>query len=207
MIGIARSFPSPLPPSFIPHIIDLEKTKELPKAFLELSKTYPHVDAIVCNAGKGRFGSLEELSFDDIHSLLHLNFLSSAYLIKAFLPALKQKNKGDILFIGSEASLQGKKQGSAYCASKFALRGFAQALREECATNQIRVSLINPGMVQTDFFTNTHFSPGEEFCEHILPEDVAEAAFFLLEIRQGTVVDEINLSPQKKKIVFKGKRP
>lgn len=205
VIGIARAFADPLPFPFIPYPLNLSKNKDLPTALQKLYQEHPDIDALICNAGKGVFGSLEQLSFEEISSVISLNLLSHMYLVKTFLPNFKKKNEGHILFMGSEAALQGKKQGTLYCASKFALRGFAQALREECATNGIRVSLINPGMVQTDFFKDLYFAPGQEPAEHILPEDVANAAFFLLQMREGTVIDELNLSPQKKKIVFNGK--
>ena len=205
VIGIARDFTDTLCSSFIPYRIDLTKIRDLPDAFKKLFQQYPEIDALICNAGKGVFGCLEQLSFEEISSAISLNFLSHTYLVKTFLPSFKKKNHGHIVFIGSEAALQGKKEGSIYCASKFALRGFSQSLREECATNNIRVSLINPGMVQTNFFDDLYFAPGIDPLEHILPEDVAEATIFLLHLREGCVVDELNLSPQKKKIIFSGK--
>lgn len=202
VIGIARQFISDLPKGFIPYKLDLANIKELPKALKQLKKEHPTIDSIICNAGKGSFGSLEELSFADIHSLIDLNFLSHVYLIKMFLPELKKQNNGSVIFIGSEAALQGKRMGSIYCASKFALRGFAQALRDECSTSNVRITIINPGMVQTDFFKDLKFCPGESSLEHLLPEDVAEAVDLVLNAREGAVFDEINLSPQKKRIRF-----
>ena len=64
--------------------------------------------------------------------------------------------------MGSEAALAGTAQGSLYCAAKFALRGLAQALRAECARAGIRVTLVNPGMVQSPFFDELDFRPGPE---------------------------------------------
>jgi len=200
VIGLARTFPSDLPSSFIPYVIDLEKIEQLPLTLKELQKKYLDVDAIICNAGRGYFGSLEELKFEKIRSLFELNFLSHTYLIKVFLPLFKRQNRGHIIMLGSEAALQGKRMGSIYCASKFALRGFAQALREECSTSNIRISIINPGMVKTDFFNDLDFAPGDHPSNHILPEDIAEAAHLILNAREGTVFDEINLSPQTKLI-------
>ncbi len=203
VLAVARTFSTSFSDDFIPYPLDLENIKELPKHLKILKETYPSVDAIICNAGKGQFGSLEEFSFDQIQSLIQLNFLSQVYLIKTYISSLKRQEKGHIVLMGSEAALQGKKMGSIYCASKFALRGFAQALREECSSHHIRVTLINPGMVQTDFFQNLSFSPGRHSSEHIHPEDVAETVSLVLHMREGTVLDEISLSPQKKCIQFK----
>jgi 3-hydroxy acid dehydrogenase / malonic semialdehyde reductase len=169
----------------------------------ELKSRYSEVVGLICNAGRGQFKHLEEFSFDQIRSLMDLNFLSHVYLTKTFLPSLKRQARSDIIFIGSEAALAGKRQGSIYCASKFALRGFAQALRDECATSSVRICLINPGMVQTPFFQDLSFHPGSEGTQHLVPDDIAEAAYMVLQAREGAVFDEINVSPQKKHICFR----
>ena len=90
---------------------------------------------------------------------------------------------------------RGTRQGSIYCASKFAIRGFSQALREECGKSNVRVTLINPGAVRTPFFDELHFEPGAAQENAIEPEDIAEVLLTVLQARPGTVFDEINLSP------------
>jgi short-subunit dehydrogenase len=111
-----------------------------------------------------------------------------------------------LIFTGSEAALTGTQKGSLYCAAKFALRGFAQALRQETARSGIRITLVNPGMVQSPFFDELDFRPGDDPNNFILPEDVAEVIVNALTTRDGTVIDEINLSPQKKVIAFDKKK-
>jgi NADP-dependent 3-hydroxy acid dehydrogenase YdfG len=205
VVGIARQFQGSTlahHPNFEGVSLDLSNLEALPQALKELKGRYPQVKGLICNAGRGHFKHLEEFSFEQIRSLIDLNFLSHVYLTKAFLPLLKKQTRSDVIFIGSEAALAGRRQGSVYCASKFALRGFAQALRDECATSSVRVCLINPGMVQTSFFQELHFSPGMEHTEHLLPEDIAETVALVLRAREGTVFDEINLSPHRKKICF-----
>ena len=64
--------------------------------------------------------------------------------------------------MGSESALEGKKMGSLYSAAKFGLRGFAQSVREECRNSDVRVSIVNPGLVRTPFFENLNF--GKELC-------------------------------------------
>lgn len=201
IVGISRSH-SLIHPRFHGVTLDLSDIRQLPEALKKLIKLYPETEAVICNAGQGLFGHLEELSYEQIYATISLNLMSHVYLIKSFLPLLKKQKKGNIIFIGSESALEGKRKGSVYCASKFAIRGFAQALREECSTSGVSVSLINPGMVMTDFFNQLSFRPGAEPTEHILPEDIAELVLFLLRHRLGTVFDEINLSPQKKRILF-----
>ena len=118
------------------------------------------------------------------------------------LPHFKTKNRGDVIFIGSEAALEGGKKGSLYCATKFGLRGFSQSIRQESANKNIRVTLINPGMVRTSFFDDLNFQPGDDEENAIEPTDIADIIINILSMRSGTVVDEINLTPQKKVISF-----
>ncbi len=183
--------------------MDLSDLDALPKQLKQLSKQYPAIDGIIFSAGKGQFNSLEEFSYPQIQALMNINFVSPSFLAKAFLPNLKRKSLADLIFIGSEAALNGSRKGSVYCASKFALRGFTQALRDECAKSSVRVSLINPGMVQTPFFKNLSFEPGEQDCQHLIAEDVADAVLYIAQARRGIIIDEINLNPANKVIRFK----
>jgi 3-hydroxy acid dehydrogenase/malonic semialdehyde reductase len=200
--GLARDFDksSLRTVRFHPVSMDFARIDSLPDQLKTLHQELSPINAIVCCAGRGQFGSLEEFSYEQIRSLMELNFLSQAYVVRSFLPGMKQAGRGDIIIIGSEAALSGGRKGAIYCASKFALRGFAQALREECSSSGIRTTIINPGMVKTDFFTDLAFAHGDDEDNYILPEDIADTAVLVLNSRYGTVYDEINLSPQKKVI-------
>ena len=212
VVGIAREFAGTAAESaiehdhFVPRVIDLSDLDALPTHLKALIVEHPEIDGLVCNAGRGRFGTLEQFSYDQIRDLMDLNFTSHAFLVRALLPTLRRTG-GDIIFTGSEAALQGRRKGAVYCASKFALRGFAQALREECGRNNIRVAIVNPGMVSTSFFDDLDFRPGPDPANYVLPEDVAAAVALVVGARPGTVFDEINLSPLKRVIDFNGKKP
>ncbi|MFC1750661.1 SDR family oxidoreductase [Pseudomonadota bacterium] len=186
--------------------IDLGDIKKLPELLEPLAKENEAIDAIICCAGQGHFGSLEEFSYKKIYKLMDLNFTSHAFVCRAFVPQLKRKSHSNIIFIGSEAALEGTQKGSIYCASKFALRGFSQALRQECSNKGIHITLINPGMVKTEFFDTLNFAPGEDESNHIEAEDIAETIQMVLNSRPGTVIDEINLSPLKKVVRFNGNK-
>jgi 3-hydroxy acid dehydrogenase / malonic semialdehyde reductase len=183
--------------------LDLSQLHDIPQKIRELQQKFPEIDAVVFSAGMGRFGSVEEFSYPQIEALMTINFTSQVFLTKALLPALKRKANSDLIFIGSEAALRGARKGSVYCASKFAVRGFTQALREECGNSHVRVCLINPGMVKTPFFEHLNFEPGDHESNAILPEDVADAVSYVLDSRTQIVIDEINLSPLNKVLKFK----
>ena len=204
VVGLARDF-SKFPcdhPGLETHRADLADSRALPGLLRTLERACPDIEALVCNAGRGRFGDLEQFSLDQIRELVDLNFTSHACLVRTFLPRLKKAGRGHLVFMGSEAALSGARKGAVYCASKFALRGFAQSLRLECAGAGVRVTLVNPGMVETPFYDELDFAPGADPACHILPADVAEVVSSILRARPGTVFDEINLSPQKRVIDF-----
>jgi 3-hydroxy acid dehydrogenase/malonic semialdehyde reductase len=204
IVGLARDFSKSSLESenFRAVSMDLSRLDELPERLATLIKHEPAIDGVICCAGSGRFGSLEEFSYAQIDALLGLNLTSQIYLVRALIPGMKQRATGDIVFIGSESARAGGKRGAVYSAAKFGLRGLAQSLRQECASNGIRVSIVNPGMVKTAFFDELEFRHGGEPDNYILPEDVAAAVLSILEARCGTVFDEINLSPQKNVVRF-----
>lgn len=198
VLGIARNFDraSLEHKNFSSESLDMSDIDNLPGRISELVAgiEFP-VKALINNAGLGKMGFLEQLSVKDMRSLMDVNFMSHAIVTKAFLPMLKKQASADIVFTGSEAALKGSRQGSIYCASKFAIRGFAQALREECGKSGVRVTVINPGAVRTAFFDDLHFEPGSEPENAIEPEDIAQMLLTVIEARPGTVFDEITLSP------------
>ena len=117
-IGVARDF-GKFPCAdrrFEPHAIDLADLDQLPEHLQTLVAAYPALDALVLNAGVGRFGTLEQFSYSQIRALIDLNFTSHVFVARAFLPTLKKAGRGHLVFMGSEAALAGTAQGSLYCA-------------------------------------------------------------------------------------------
>lgn len=203
VIGISRQPKSFDHPLYVPYSWDLSNLDDFKKKKNQIQKAFAPVDTLVLSAGKGLFYHLEELSLEQMQQLWELNFASIAFLVRLLLPELKKKQRADLFLIGSEAALQGKKKSTLYSATKFALRGFAQALREECATSCVKVTSIQPGMVRTPFYDPWYFEPGHKDQESIEPEDIAEVLCFLLELPLRVNCDEILLSPLKKSLHFK----
>ena len=175
---------------------DLSNLKSLPEVLKQVKAKSSPTDILLI-AGYGDFGSLEEFSNSRIQKLINTNLTSAIMILREFIPVLKKQNRGDIIFMGSEAALQGGKKGAVYCATKFALRGLAQSLREECSTSGVRVSIVNSGMVDTPFFSDLNFQPGESKDNSISAEEVARGFVHILNAPLNTVIDEINLSPMK----------
>ncbi|MCG7914596.1 MAG: SDR family oxidoreductase [Candidatus Thiodiazotropha lotti] len=202
VVGIGRDFSAWTDPPDRLHKVtfDLSDLERLPGCLNEVIRSHPDLDGVVLNAGYGQFGSLEEFSFQQIRQMIDVNLTQHIYIARAMVPQLKKLGRGDIIIIGSESALSGGKRGSLYSACKFALRGFAQSLRAECSTSGARVCLINPGMVDSDFFNELDFRPGDAPENYLRVEDIAEVVHWVLSAHPGTVFDEINLNPLKRVI-------
>ena len=181
--------------------VDFSKLAQLPELLKNIHQKIGTLDILVCNAGYGRFGSLEEFSTAQIRELIDVNLTSQILVAREFIPAMKKARAGHIIFMGSESAVNGGKKGAVYSASKFALRGFSQSIREECSANGVAVTLVNPGMVKTSFFDDLNFAPGEADNCHLQATDIAKSVIDILQSRAGCCVDEINLSAQKKVII------
>ena len=169
----------------------------------QILKKHPQINCFVSNAGYGNFGPLENYSTLQITKFLATNLTAHLVITKYLLPHFKRNKMGDIIFIGSEAGLSGAKNGSLYCTAKFGLKGFSEALSKDVSNNNIRVTIINPGMVRTDFFKNLNFEPGDSEENAISVRHISSTVVYILSLDRNTIIDEINLSPLKKAIKFK----
>lgn len=179
---------------------DLQDPKETEKKTKELVYSVQQLDAIILAAGFGKFAEIEQFSLNDMQAMMNVNFLSQAIVIKIVLPLLKKTSNSKIIGIASEAALNGAKKGSIYCASKFALRGFLQSLRAECNQSNTAITIVNPGLVKSDFFNTLNFEPGMASENSINIEQVAKTVAFILQMENNCVLEEINLQPMKKVI-------
>ena len=159
-------------------------------------------DCLVHAAGQGNFGSIEQFSVAQIETAIRVNLLSGMVICRALLPSMRRAAQGRIIFIGSESALQAGRKGALYSAAKFGLRGFCLALREDCGSDGIQVSLINPGMVRSPFFDEQTFAPGDAPENAISTNDIASVVMQILQSSANIVIDEINVSPRIKSINF-----
>jgi NADP-dependent 3-hydroxy acid dehydrogenase YdfG len=202
--GIARNHKKFQPDTdrYKPVTADVTDLHTISEKLSDLLVSNPEIDVFISNAGYGSFGNLENFSPEQISSYINDNLTSHLVVTRCLLPHFKTRNRGDIILMGSEAALEGAKKGSLYCAAKFGLRGFSQSIRQETSNKDIRLTLINPGMVRTAFFNELKFGPGDDDDNAIEAKDIANVVVNILSMRSGTVIDEINLTPQKKVISF-----
>jgi len=181
--------------------LDLARLDQLESRIAELVETCA-IDYFIHAAGEGHFGSIEQFSVAQIETSMRVNLISAMVICRSLVPALRRRGKGRIIFIGSESALHAGRKGALYCAAKYGLRGFSQALREDCSNDGIQVSLVNPGMVRSSFFDDLSFEPGAASENAIAVDDVAEIIWQILQSSPDIVIDEVNLSPRIKSINF-----
>jgi NADP-dependent 3-hydroxy acid dehydrogenase YdfG len=148
---------------------------------------FGRLDVAFANAGFGaKRGFLEE-SPEQWHAMVTTNVLGVAYTIRAVLPHFRERGSGHFLLTSSVAGRRAL-PGSLYSATKWAVCGMGEALRQELADSDIRTTLIEPGMVDTPFFDNP-------VSDALTAEDIARAVMFALEQPGHVDVNEVLVRP------------
>jgi short-subunit dehydrogenase len=126
-----------------------EQVKALAKTTLE---KFGRIDALISNAGYGQMGPVELIPTEAVRQQFEVNLLGAITLIQAVIPVMRQQGGGRIITVSSLGGRVAFPLGGLYSASKFALEGLSDALRMELEPFNIRVSVVEPGPVKTDFF-------------------------------------------------------
>jgi short-subunit dehydrogenase len=137
------------------HLVDTSKLDQIEKLKTEALAKHGRVTHLINNAGVGLFGSFEQISLEDFEWLMGINFLGVVYGCKVFLPVLRQQQAAHIVNISSVFGLIAPPEQTAYCASKFAVRGFTESLRHELEDTNVRVSSVHPGGIKTNIARNS----------------------------------------------------
>lgn len=177
--GICRSSCDFADPNFYCIKADVGNHDAVVAAFQQVFALHKHVDILINNAGLGYFGLCEEISIAQWQEMFNTNVNGIFYCTREVLPGMKEKGEGHIVNISSIAGLEGYQQVSGYCATKFAVRGFSDALYKEVRDQGIKVTCVYPGSVKTDFFRhNDNITPHDNM---LMPWDVASQIVFALE--------------------------
>jgi short-subunit dehydrogenase len=109
------------------------------------------VDVLVANAGIGAYGPLVDMAYQEMERLVQVNVLGTMYAVRAVLPGMVARRRGQVVTLGSIAGRIGSPFEAVYSATKFAGVGFSESLAVEVRPYGIGVSVVNPGVVSTDF--------------------------------------------------------
>jgi len=146
------------------HVCDVSKLDQVERYAAEVIARHGRATHLVNNAGVGLIGRFEQLSIEDFEWLMGINFWGVVYGCKIFLPLLKQEPEAHIVNVSSVFGLIAPEEQTAYCASKFAVRGFTESLRHELTDTNVSVTSVHPGGVLTNIVRNSRVgekTPGE----------------------------------------------
>lgn len=156
------------------------------------------IDILVSNAGVGYSGKIVDSDPGEVEQMVKVNILGVYHVIRSVLPAMIARGKGDIVNIGSVAGVKYSPNFAVYSATKFAVRAFSEALRNEVQEHKIRVTVVHPGMTRTAFF--------ESFAKDgppipidqgdiLSPDHIAEAIHFAVTRPDGVALNELTVRP------------
>ena len=136
---------------------DVSNKSEVTKMANDALSVYDHVDILVNNAGVGILGKVTDQSIEEIEQVTKTNYLGMIYCTKVFLDSMLRKSSGHIINVASLAASFGIPGLAAYCGSKFAMLGFSESLQNELFGTGIRVTVVSPIGVKTNFFHHPSF--------------------------------------------------
>lgn len=137
------------------HVIDVSKIDQVQRFSDEVIERHGRVTHLINNAGVGLFGTFEHVSIADIEWLMGVNFWGVVYGCKVFLPTLLEQDESHIVNISSVFGFIAPEEQTAYCASKFAVRGFTESLRHEYRESNLHIACVHPGGILTDIARNS----------------------------------------------------
>jgi NAD(P)-dependent dehydrogenase (short-subunit alcohol dehydrogenase family) len=152
----------------------VDKEESIVSAIKKVISEGGRLDVLVNNAGYGQFGCTEDVSIDDFRKQFETNFFSIVRIIQEVAPIMRNQNSGSIINISSVAGRMGLPGSPAYISSKFALEGLGECLRYELGQFGIKTTLIEPGVIKTNFFESMKIPDSKtdpkykELTDHIL---------------------------------------
>ncbi|HEX8176204.1 MAG TPA: SDR family NAD(P)-dependent oxidoreductase [Pyrinomonadaceae bacterium] len=142
------------------HVLSVADYEAMQAFVADVLAEHGRVTHLINNAGVSLFGDVEEVSIEDFEWLMSINFWGTVYGVKLFLPVLRQQPAAHIINVSSVFGLIAPPGNAAYSASKFAVRGFTEALRHELQDTGVAVSCVHPGGVATNIARSGRLASG-----------------------------------------------
>jgi len=175
-------------------IADITKSADVTSLVSKAQNALGPISILVNNAGIGLFGPAHEKTEADWDRVLDTNLKSVFLVSREVAPSMIRRRKGDIINISSLAGRNSFAGGAIYCASKWGLQGLSACMAEDLREHGIRVSVVCPGSVATEFSGRGPKDPTKV----LLPEDVAHAVAMILTQGSQSFVSEVQLRPLRK---------
>lgn len=185
--------------------VDVRRFDDVTAAAERVNQQFGRVDALVVSAGITDHSSIDSGDPERWRAVIETNLLGCLHTVRALLPTMRQQGQGHIIIVASVSGRETYVGEPAYIASKWGQVGFAHALREEAQAYCVRVTLIEPGLVDTPLTRdNPIVRPLLDVLEPLTPHDVAAAVLFAFSQPQEVLVSELTVRPLRQgKPVFR----
>jgi 3-oxoacyl-[acyl-carrier protein] reductase len=175
----------------VPIVSDIRSEAECKRAVIKAVNALGGLDVLINNAAVSHNSPVESLEVKPFHNVWQTNVVGPMVMTREVIPLFKKQQHGTIINIASTAALRGYENATAYVASKFALRGMTQCWQAELRRYNIRVILINPSEVQTNFGKKS--KPSRLNPKKLHPEDIAHAVVSCLLMECRGFVPEMTI--------------
>jgi 3-oxoacyl-[acyl-carrier protein] reductase len=177
----------------LPVVADVSKEDDVRRLIATVTKEYGDYNVLVNNAGFGAFASLMELTAEEFFRVWQTNVLGAMLVARESAKHFVGRSYGNIVNIASTAGQRGFANGSAYCSSKFALRGLTECWRAELRQHNIRVMQVNPSEVQTSFAEGESSPSKAQNPSKLHAQDIASLIVSMLELEDRGFVTEADV--------------
>ena len=182
---------------------DVSDKKEVNKVLENLPKEFSSIDVLINNAGNAHgLDTIQEGSLDDWDNMIDSNVKGLLYVSRVLIPKMIVKQNGHIINIGSLAGREVYEKGNIYCATKHAVNAISKAMRIDLNKTGIKVSEINPGLVETDF-SNVRFKGDSDRAEKVYlgykalqADDIADIIEFVINRPSHVNIADILVLPK-----------
>jgi len=171
---------------------DVAKEADVERTYKEVLAKFGDLDILINNAGIGTFKPLVEIEKANFDAIFATNVTGAMLMAREAAKIFIKRNRGNIINIASTAGLRGAPNGTAYYASKFALRGMTECWRAELRKNNIRVMLVNPSEVLTNFAATAGFAQKANDSK-LRGEEIAHAVKAILEMDDRGFTTELSV--------------
>lgn len=172
---------------------DVSNEEDVKRTFREFFDKFGHLDILVNNAAFGERRPLVEIDRAKFEAILQTNVTGTMLMSREAAKHFVERKSGNIVNIGSTAGVRGAANGTSYYASKFALRGMTECWRGELRQHNVRVILINPSEVLTNFAATAGFSQNDDNPTKLQPEDIAHVVKAALEMNDRGFTTELTV--------------
>ncbi len=192
-INILQEIQKNIGSKFIPVKLDITEEKAVKRWFVETFSKERSPDILVNNAGVGSFGKIDEMPSEEWYRMVNTNLNGMYCITSEAVKLMKLKMESThIVNIGSILGITTRAEGAAYSATKYGISGFSEALFKELREDNIKVTCLNPGSINTSFFKSSGII---SHLNMLQPEDIASTLLHILQTPDNMLISEMTVRP------------